>query len=129
MGASTDITPTASANLVSAGMIDPNARVTRNNSVTFTGNLTPGGTITFADAANKLAPVTTRADGSGVYKAVVALSPGSNTFNVATHDAFGQSITGSLQPITYDTATPITSAVQAAIVNQIGGSAVTVKSS
>ena len=37
---------------------------------------------------------------------MVPLGDGSNTFNVTTTDAFGQSITGQIAPVTYSTNPP-----------------------
>jgi hypothetical protein len=129
MGVSTDITPTVSANLDPNGMLDVNQRVTRNPSAKFTGNLTPGATLAFSDPSGKIQTVTATADAKGDYSVTVPLAPGQNTFKVSTKDAFGQNITGTLSPVTYDTNPPVTAASQAKIVSQISTTPVTVKSS
>jgi len=108
LGASTDITPVVGANLDPAGMVDVNQRVTRNPAATFTGTLTPGGVVKFEDAAGKVQPVATTADAKGNYSITVPLSEGSNTFKVTTLDAFGQSITGTLAPVSYSKNPPVT---------------------
>jgi Dockerin type I domain len=115
LGATTNILPTASANLDTTGMVDPTQQTTRNSTVTYTGNLTPGATITFTQSNNAVAPVSATADSAGNYVVTVPLAVGANTFNVATKDAFGQSITGALSTVTYlaspDPTTPALSTV------------------
>jgi hypothetical protein len=126
-GVSTDITPVVSANLDPTGMLDVSARETRQPTAHFTGTLTPGASVKFAEVNNKVKPVATTADAKGNYTLTVPLALGSNTFHVTTQDAFGQSITGTLAPVNYSTAPAVTPATLATVVPS--SPAVTVKSS
>lgn len=108
LGVSTDVTPVVGANLDPKGMVDVNQRLTRTPSVHFTGAMTPGGAITYADVAAKVKPVTATADASGNYSITVPLSEGANRFKVTTFDAFGQSISGTLAAVNYSTNPPVT---------------------
>lgn len=120
-GVKTTISPIVSANLDDS--TDPllkSGRSTTKPDVCFTGTATPGATITFNDAAGLTAPVSTTADGKGDYKATVPLAPGPNTFQISTLDSFGQSITGTISPVTYSTSTPVTPASLAALGAQVG---------
>ncbi|MGA2702146.1 MAG: Ig-like domain-containing protein [Isosphaeraceae bacterium] len=105
LGASTKISPVISVNLNPAD--DPsNDRITSNTTVNFTGTVTPGATVTFTEINNTLLHATTTADASGNYSIMVPLGNGSNTFNVTTMDAFGQSISGQIAPVTYSASPP-----------------------
>src|SRR5271157_1459319 len=105
LGASTKISPVISVNLNPAN--DPsNDRITSNTTVNFTGTVTPGAKVTFTEINNNSPGATTTADASGNYSIMVPLGNGSNTFNVATTDAFGQSISGQIAPVTYSTNPP-----------------------
>ncbi len=46
------------------------------------------------------------ADATGNYSIMVPLGNGSNTFKVTTSDAFGQSITGEISPVTWSANPP-----------------------
>src|SRR5271165_3939977 len=105
LGASTKISPIISVNLNPAD--DPlNDRITNFKTVNFTGTVTPGATVTFTEINNNSPGATTTADASGNYSIMVPLGNGSNTFNVTTTDAFGQSISGQISPVTYSTNPP-----------------------
>jgi len=105
LGASTTISPVISVNLNPAD--DPlNDRITSDKTVNFTGTATPGATVTFTEINNNSPGASTTANASGNYSIMVPLGNGSNTFNVATMDAFGQSITGQIAAVTYSTNPP-----------------------
>ena len=71
------------------------------NTAHFTGTATPGATITYTETANKVPATTTTADATGNYSIIVPLATGTNTFKVVSTDAFGQTISGTLAPVTY----------------------------
>jgi hypothetical protein len=106
MGVATTISPTVSANLGTANETVANSRNFSVPSAAFTGTMTPGGTIAFQDSPAGSTPVTAAADPTGNYSINLPLAAGVNTFSVTTVDAFGQSITGSLQPVTYSAPAP-----------------------
>jgi hypothetical protein len=106
-GVSLDIAPDVGANLDPAGMLDANQRVSRNPTAHFTGSLTPGASVTYAEVNNKVKPVSTTADAKGHYSITVPLAAGPNTFKVTTMDAFGQSISGTLAPVNYSANPPV----------------------
>jgi hypothetical protein len=100
LGAATKVSPVVSVNL------DPNSdpaldRTTPYSAVHFAGKVTPGATVVFANQSSNNSTTTTTADSTGAYSIMVPLVPGSNTFTVTTHDAFGQSISGSISPVVY----------------------------
>jgi hypothetical protein len=100
-GVSVNVSPVVVANLDPNSVTSPTTRSTTNPSAVFTGTATPGATITYANQNADLPPVTTTADSAGNYSLLVALDPGSNTFNVTSVDEFGQTITGSVAPVIY----------------------------
>jgi len=105
LGASTRISPIIGVNLNPAD--DPlNDRITSDKTVNFTGTVTPGATVTFTEINNNSPGATTTADTSGNYSIMVPLGKGSNTFDVTTMDAFGQSISGQISPVTYSANPP-----------------------
>ncbi len=105
LGASTKISPIIGVNLNPAD--DPlNDRITSDKTVNFTGTVTPGATVTFTEINNNSPGATTTADTSGNYSIMVPLGNGSNTFDVTTMDAFGQSISGQIAPVTYSANPP-----------------------
>jgi hypothetical protein len=119
MGVKTTISPVVSANLDQSTNALLSTRVSKIPLVKFLGQASPGATVTFDEASGKNTPVTATADSKGNYSAVVNLAPGSNTFNVTTMDGFGQSISGTLAPVTYDTSAAITPAQLAALESQL----------
>jgi hypothetical protein len=101
LGAGTKISPIISVNLNPATDGPLNDRITSFKTVNFTGTVTPGATVTFAEINNNSPGATTTANTSGNYSIMVPLGNGSNTFSVTTKDAFGQSISGQVAPVTY----------------------------
>ncbi len=99
-GVKTTISPIVSANLDPATDSDLPDRKTTFSTVHFTGAVTPGAKVTFAETTQKTAPVSTTADETGNYSIMVPLAVGENSFRVTTQDAFGQSITGGIEPVT-----------------------------
>jgi len=106
LGSSTKISPIISVNLDPATDGPLNDRITNFKTVHFTGTVTPGATVRFTEINNNSSGATTTADASGNYSIMVPLGNGSNTFDVTTHDAFGQSISGQIAPVTYSTNPP-----------------------
>jgi len=105
VGASTKISPIISVNLNPAN--DPlNDRITSDQTVNFTGTVTPGAAVTFTEINKNSPGATTTANASGNYSIMVPLGSGSNTFDVTTKDAFGQSISGQIAAVTYTTSPP-----------------------
>ena len=105
LGASTLVSPVVSVNLNPAS--DPSLdRTTSFSTVNFAGEMTPGGTITFANNQNNGQTTTATADSTGDYTIDVPLVSGSNTFTVTTDDGFGQSISGAISPVVYDPPSP-----------------------
>ncbi len=108
LGAATLVSPVVSVNLDPAS--DPSLdRTTSFSTVHFAGEMTPGGTITFANNQNNGATTTATADSTGAYSIMVPLISGSNTFTVTTQDGFGQSISGEISPVVYDPSSTSTS--------------------
>lgn len=101
MGVSTNVSPVISANLQTTANTDSAARTTSDPSATFTGQASGGTTITYAPVGTSQAPVSTKADSMGNYSIVVPLVEGSNVFHVTSTDAFGQTISGIISPVTY----------------------------
>ena len=101
LGATTKVSPVVTVNLDPATDGPLNDRITNFKTVHFTGTTTPNATVTFAEINKNSPGATTTADASGNYSIMVPLGNGSNTFNVTTKDAFGQSISGQIAPVTY----------------------------
>jgi hypothetical protein len=101
-GVSTNVATFIEANYDTSNDISPlTPRTTNIPTAHFTGTATPGATITYAQTANQVPSTTTTADASGNYSITVPLAVGSNTFQVTSKDAFGQTITGALSPVTF----------------------------
>lgn len=112
LGVGTTVSPVISANVAPSEMTDATNRITNKNQVTITGATTPNATITYTETGE--VPVVATADKTGNYSITVNLLTGSNTFSVTTTDAFGQSITGSINSITYNPAAiPVSSTAAA----------------
>ena len=101
LGMSTTVSPVVSANLDPSSTNGSQTRVTTNQNVKFTGTATPGAAVKYTEVTGMTAPVATTADSKGNYTLVIPLGVGANTFNVSTQDAFGQSINGTIAPVTY----------------------------
>jgi hypothetical protein len=101
MGVSTTVSPIIGVNLDPATDGPLQSRVTSSNPVHFTGTATPGATVTFTEVNGNSPGASATVDSTGKYSIWVPLGSGSNTFQVATSDAFGQSITGQIAPVTY----------------------------
>ena len=101
LGAKTTVSPIITVNLDPADSGSLNSRITNINPVHFTGTATPNATVTFSEINNNSPGATATADASGNYSIMVPLGNGSNTFKVTTKDAFGQSISGQIAPVTY----------------------------
>jgi Dockerin type I domain len=100
LGASTQVSPVVSVNLNPAS--DPSLDgTTPYSTVNYAGEVTPNATVTFTNLSNNDATTTTTAGSNGDYSINLPLVSGSNTFEVTTQDAFGQSITGSITPVVY----------------------------
>jgi hypothetical protein len=121
MGVKTTISPSVSAVLDPASDTGVQDRETTLPTVHFSGQATPGATVTYTEVNSLVAPVTTTADAAGNYSLVTPLGSGSNTFRVTTVDAFGQSISGTIAPVTLLTSAPVTASSVAALKQQASG--------
>jgi hypothetical protein len=101
-GVSTDIMPIVAANLDTTHIVPGTSRVSSIPSAHFTGTATPGAMITFSETNKKVPDTTTTATAAGTYSITVPLAKGTNTFQVTSKDAFGQVITGTLSPVTFN---------------------------
>jgi hypothetical protein len=101
VGAKTTISPIINVSLDPATDGPMHSRITNFKVVHFTGTATPNATVTFTEINKNSPGATTTVDGSGNYSIMVPLGDGSNTFKVATHDAFGQTISGQIAPVSY----------------------------
>jgi hypothetical protein len=100
LGIGTTVSPVISANVAPAEMIDPQHRTTNKPTIAVTGSATPNSVITYTELGQPA--VSTVADKAGNYTVNLHLLTGTNTFSVATSDAFKQVITGSINTITYN---------------------------
>jgi hypothetical protein len=101
LGAKVTVSPVISVNLDPATDGPLHSRITNFRTVHFTGATTPGATVTFAEVNKNSPGATATADASGNYSIMVPLGDGSNTFQVTSTDAFGQTISGQIAPVTY----------------------------
>jgi hypothetical protein len=106
LGAKTTISPVVGVTLDPATDGPLHSRITNFRTVHFTGSVTPNASVTFSEVNKNSPGATTKADASGNYSIMVPLGDGSNTFQVTTTDAFGQTITGTIAPVTYSTNPP-----------------------
>ncbi len=103
LGAATTITPALTANLAPASDTGAADRITNVQTVQFTGQAAPGASINYSEI-NGLSPGgSTTADSGGNYSVSLPLGLGTNTFQVTSKDAFGQTIQGQIQPVTFTT--------------------------
>jgi hypothetical protein len=107
LGASTKVSPVINVNLDPATDGPMHSRITNFRTVHFTGATTPGATVNFAEINKNSPGATTTADSTGNYSIMVPLGDGSNTFNVTSKDAFGQTISGQISPVTYTLHPPV----------------------
>ncbi len=98
---STKISPVINVNLDPATDGPMHSRITNFNPVRFTGAATPGSTVTFTEINKNSPGATGTTDSSGNFSIMVPIGDGSNTFNVASTDSFGQTISGQISPVTY----------------------------
>ncbi len=109
LGAATTITPDLTANLSASSDTSGGNRITNVQDVNFTGVVAPGAAITYHEINNLTPNATATAGSTGSYSVMVPLGTGTNTFQVTASDAFGQTIQGDIQPVTYTTG-PVTPA-------------------
>lgn len=98
-GMSTTQSPVVTANLDPAAVVN-GVRTTSASSVTLTGVASPGASVSYAEVNAKVPTTAVTVDQTGNYSIKVPLAVGSNTFQVTTNDAFGQSISGQIAAIT-----------------------------
>ena len=101
LGAKVTISPVISVNLDPATDGPLHSRITNFKTVHFTGSTSPGATVVFTETANNSPGATATANANGDYSIMVPLGDGSNTFKVSSTDAFGQTISGTIAPVTY----------------------------
>ena len=105
-GVAVKVTPMITARLDPASDTGTADRITDVRSVKFQGVATPGSTVTYTEVDSKTPPVSTQADATGNYTVTASLADGSNLFRVNATDAFGQTISGLLAPVTYQANPP-----------------------
>lgn len=129
VGVKTTISPVVASNIDPLDVNGVQDRTTKKPSVHFTGTTSPGAVVTYQNTTTNGAPVKTTSDAKGAYSLTLGLAPGKNAIHVSTLDAFGQSISGNIQPVTYiaplTTATTATNWTTTTQTNQAGS---TVKS-
>jgi hypothetical protein len=101
LGAKTTVVPVINVNLDPATDGPLHSRITNFKTVHFTGTTTPGATVSFTEINKNSPGASAKADSSGNYSIIVPLGYGSNSFNVSSTDAFGQTISGQIAPVTY----------------------------
>ncbi len=106
LGAKTTVSPIIDVNLDPATDGPLKSRITSSRVVHFTGTATPNASIKFSELNSNSPGATSKVDAAGKYSINVPLGDGANTFKVTTEDAFGQSITGQIAPVTYSTNPP-----------------------
>ena len=110
VGVSTNILPTVSANLDPADDPGVSQGTVKTSPIHYTGVATPGAKVMYQGTNAGDLPVATVADSTGNYSIFVPVDKGENVFNVTTLDAFGQSITGSIAPVTMQVSPAVTPA-------------------
>lgn len=103
LGVSTTITPVINANLDPASDTGAADRITNEQVVHFSGVGTPGASVTYTEINGATPAVATKADSTGNYSLNIPLALGTNTFQLTSIDAFNQSISGTISPVTYQT--------------------------
>ena len=99
VGAMVTIVPSVSATLDPASDTGAQDRITSLSQVHFTGITSPGATVNFTEVNSKVGAVETKADMIGNYTINPNIAMGTNTFRVTTLDAFGQSVSGTIQAV------------------------------
>jgi hypothetical protein len=102
LGVATTVSPMVSASLDpdSQGPIKDRSLIAP--SAHFGGVATPGAVLKYEEVDSKVQPVATTANEAGVYSIIVPVPVGSATFKVTSLDSFGQVISGTLSPVTYN---------------------------
>jgi hypothetical protein len=103
-GVRTKVLPLTTANLDPQTDSGPADRATGIQTVRFSGEATPGATLTFEEVAKKTASVTATAGADGKYSVSIPLGLGDNTFKLSVADPFGQTMSGQLAKVTYNPA-------------------------
>jgi hypothetical protein len=101
LGAKTTIMPLITADLAVESDTGTPDRVTAVQNVTLTGVASTGATITYREIDAKTPNSSATADATGKYSITIPLAEGTNTFHVTSADSFGQTIAGTIAPITY----------------------------
>lgn len=102
-GVKTTVMPSVSAVLDPATDSEAADRITNVQAVRFTGAATPGAAITFQEINKKFPDVAATAGADGKYTVTIPLALGVNQVRVLSTDAFGQTISGGLEPVVYTT--------------------------
>lgn len=106
LGVAIKVQPSITARLDPASDTGTADRITDVRNVSFQGVATPGSTITYTNVDSTGKPATTTADATGNYTLSVPLLDGANVFGVKATDKFGQTISGTLSPVTYQANPP-----------------------
>lgn len=101
MGVTVNVLPIITSNLNPASVTVANTRTTSKQVVNFSGSATPGATIVYTNNTDNNLAQTVTADSKGNYSVDIPLVPGKNNMSLTTHDSFGQSISGAIDPVTY----------------------------
>ena len=105
-GVATTITPAVTSDLDPSSVTQAGTRNTTKTAVTFVGQGSPGAKIAYADVTGKIPPVLAIVGPDGKYTRPINVNPGDNTFRVTSLDSFGQTITGTIKPVTRLVAAP-----------------------
>ena len=106
LGVAIKVQPSITARLDPASDTGTADRITDVRNVNFQGVATPGSVITYTNVDGTGKPATTTADTTGNYTLSVPLLDGPNVFGVKATDKFGQTISGTLSPVTYQANPP-----------------------
>lgn len=101
MGATVTVLPVVTSNLNPDSVTVANTRTTSKQVVNFSGAATPGATIAYTNNTDNNLAQTVTTDDKGKYSVNIPLVAGKNNMTLTTHDAFGQSISGAIDPVTY----------------------------
>jgi hypothetical protein len=102
-GVSTTISPVIAANLDPASVTQPATRSTNKPTAHFTGSASPGATVSYTNTSDPKGTITkAQVDPAGNYVITTPLVPGSNVFQVKSTDAFGQTISGTIDTVKYN---------------------------